>query len=453
MRFLDIISMGLRNLWRRKVRTFLTILGVIIGTASIVVMMSLGIGMDKSFEEQLKQMGSLNIINVDPYYLPDSSSGEIVQATKGKLDDKALLAMSKIDGVEAVTPMLYTGLKVVSGKYVSFINLIGINIDSMEAFDFKIAQGRLPMKEDVNGLVFGSTVPQNFYNPKNMGRFGVVTAPGDTPPVDVLQDKLELTFDYSYGEKQPPGGSEGGQNKKPKLYKATGVGILAESGSEKDWSVYMDVHQLKKLIQDNNRSQGGRGGVNEQDEYQQVMVKVKDINRVDEVQDQIKEMGFGAYSLSDIRKSMQQQSQTIRTVLGGIGAVSLFVAALGITNTMIMSIYERTREIGIMKVLGCILADIKRIFLFEAGMIGFLGGLLGIGLSFAGSYALNRFGGGSLNIGGYMPVGDGQTNISIIPMWLAFSSIGFATLIGLISGFYPAKRAMKLSALEAIKAE
>jgi len=125
------------------------------------------------------------------------------------------------------------------------------------------------------------------------------------------------------------------------------------------------------------------------------------------------------------------------------------VAALGITNTMIMSIYERTREIGIMKVIGAALKDIKRLFLFEAGMIGFLGGIMGIGISYLLSLLLNAL---SANAGYYMGMG-GEVKISVIPLWLVFAVIGLSTLVGLVSGYYPARRAMKLSALEAIKTE
>ena len=145
----------------------------------------------------------------------------------------------------------------------------------------------------------------------------------------------------------------------------------------------------------------------------------------------------------------------VQAVLGGIGAISLFVAALGITNTMVMSIYERTREIGVMKVLGCLLTDIRQLFLWEAGIIGFTGGVLGLLLSLGASALLNRFGGSLgefLGGGRYSP--DGQLMpISIIPPWLALASVCFATLVGLISGFYPARRAMNLSALEAIRSE
>jgi len=457
MNKLDLIKIALRNFTRRKTRSILTILGVLIGTASIVVMLSLGIGMNVSFENQLKSMGSLNIIDVSSWYYKDLGNG-MGQSMENILDDKAIAKIEALDGVEAVMPVLNTSLKLVAGKYVSYANIIGVDPDVLEAFDFNVVSGRLLEKSDTSALLFGSEAIYNFYNPKSSGMnifyggFGGEERP--EPPVDVLNDKLVMTFDMSYGERRQAGGQPGG-TKPPKLYKTKGVGILQQSQDDKAWSVYMNIEYLKKIMKENQRTQGGiggRGGGSQSfDTYQQAKVKVKDIDDVQKIQKQINEMGFGAYSLADILKGMQETSATLQTVLGGIGAISLLVAALGITNTMIMSIYERTREIGVMKVLGCILGDLRNMFLFEAGLIGFIGGVAGLLFSYAASFILNKYAGGLFG-GGYYMGGSGNT-ISVIPLWLALSSLVFSTLVGIISGFMPARRAMKLSALEAIKTE
>ena len=142
-------------------------------------------------------------------------------------------------------------------------------------------------------------------------------------------------------------------------------------------------------------------------------------------------------------------------ILGGLGAISLLVAALGITNTMVMSIYERTREIGVMKVLGCLISNIRAVFLMEAGTIGFMGGVVGVGISYGISFIINTVaaaGGGAndnmFGIGG-MSIGGS----SIIPWWLVVGALIFSTLVGLVSGFSPANRAVKISALTAIRQE
>ena len=190
--------------------------------------------------------------------------------------------------------------------------------------------------------------------------------------------------------------------------------------------------------------------------YNHVYVKVTDMKYVDEVETKIKDLGYDTYSMETVRKPMQEQANKMMLILGSLGGISLLVAAMGITNTMIMSIYERTREIGIMKVLGCVVGDIRTVFLMEAGLIGFGGGVIGVILSFIISLVLNVLGGGGLGgmMGGYYYGGaEGASQISVIPIWLVGLALVFSTLIGLVSGFSPANRAVKISALEAIKHE
>jgi len=457
----DLVRLAFKNFMRRKTRSILTILGVMIGTASIVVMLSLGLGMNESFNRQLKKMGSLNVIEVNRWYFEEDGQGG-GYSRETTLDDKAVAKIAAIDGVEAVMPFMSSYLKIVSGKYVMYANVIGVDPDSLEAFDYKVESGRLLLKEDTTALLFGSDTPYNFRNPRassnRRGEYYFFGGYGNRedrpePDVDVLNDKLVLTFDMSYGERRTVGYAGVTGNRKPKLYKVKGVGILEPSQDERSYSVFMNIDYLKKIIKDNERAQSAEGirysSSNRNDGYEQIKVKVKDMKDVERVQEQIKSMGYGTYSLADLRKSMEETSATMQAVLGGIGAISLFVAAIGITNTMVMSIYERTREIGVMKVLGCMLGDIRNLFLFEAGLIGFVGGVLGLVFSYGASIILNKYAGGLFGGGGY-----GEDSVvSIIPVWLAATSLVFATLVGIISGFMPARRAMKLSALEAIKTE
>jgi ABC-type antimicrobial peptide transport system permease subunit len=163
-------------------------------------------------------------------------------------------------------------------------------------------------------------------------------------------------------------------------------------------------------------------------------------------------MGFQTNSLNDALETMQQQARMIQAILGGIGAISLLVAALGITNTMIMSIYERTKEIGVMKVIGASIADIKKLFLLEAALIGLIGGVFGLLLSLVISYLLNHVRFSFFTVINEMFSGTDLT-ISLITPWLCGMALIFAAFIGLVSGYFPARRAMRLSALAAIRAE
>ena len=147
----------------------------------------------------------------------------------------------------------------------------------------------------------------------------------------------------------------------------------------------------------------------------------------------------------DYINSMKSQFAMVQAVLGGIGAVSLLVAAIGIANTMMMSIYERTKEIGVMKVIGCSLKNIRQMFLLEAAFIGFAGGAAGNILSLILSGVINlTLSGQSMGVSG---------RLSFIPIWLIAASLGFAVFVGMAAGYFPAMRAMKLSPLAAIRNE
>jgi len=454
MNSFEIIRMGLSNLWKRKLRTFLTVLGVIIGTASIVVMVSLGLGMQETFKEQLMQMGSLNVINVYPNYGDGMyyGGGYAVSTKSGggsgktvTLDDKAVADFVKIEGVEAATPLLDSYAKFVSGKYVGEFSLTGIDPATMEAFGAVLAQGRLLREGDTEVVVFGGYIPNMFRDSRQRNYYYGMQ---EEPVVDLLNKRVEMTFDFSYGDRNVQ--QDAGQpKKKPLVFKMDVVGQLEQRNSENDWQVFISLDQLKKYKKEYERSDpNNRPGNSTQQGYNRAMVKVTDINDVQAVQEQIRAMGFQTNSLTDILESVQEQMAGVQAVLGGIGAVSLLVAAIGITNTMFMSIYERTKEIAVMKVIGATLPVIRRLFLFEAGMIGFIGGIFGLGISYLLSYLICSAGTGIFGMSG----GPGS-KISYIPPWLSLFAMVFITLVGLISGFYPAWRAMRISVLDALRNE
>ena len=154
----DLISMALRNLWKRKLRTFLTILGVIIGTTSIVVMISIGIGMNESYKEKAEQWGSLQVIDV---YVPyESYQNGIV------INSKVIEDFKNIKGVETATPRISEYYQIVCGKYMNDVEFIGIDPSTMEAMGYKVSEGRVLNEEDKNVIVVGNEVKNGFYNPK-----------------------------------------------------------------------------------------------------------------------------------------------------------------------------------------------------------------------------------------------------------------------------------------------
>lgn len=434
----DLISMAVRNLLKRKLRTVLTVLGVVIGTASIVVMISIGIGMNESFAKQLEGWGSLQVVDVSPSggmdY--DEESGRMKQTKKqDPLDDKAVETFKQIEHVEAVSPIKQNYFMLGAGKYVADANIIGIDPAAMEALGYEVEQGRTLSAEDTKAVVVGGAV--EFYDPKLSWEMRMS---GEPPEVEILDKKIEVSYDWNYGTRYA--------DKSIKPVKMEVVGTLPEESSD-SWSVFMPIKELDKLqkLQETwqNKQYGGRSSSssqNQKKEYDQVRVKVDDMDNVQEVQQQIKDMGFRANSLTDQLEAMKETTKMLRIVLGAIGAISMVVAAISITNTMVMAIYERTREIGIMKVIGASLRDIKLLFLTEAAFIGLAGGLVGAVVSFGVSQIVNL-----------VAAQQGSEMTSSIPIWLYLGAIAFATGIGILSGYLPAQRAMRLSALTAIKTE
>lgn len=433
----DLLSMALRNLLKRKLRTFLTVLGVVIGTASIVVMVSIGIGMNESFARQLESWGSLQVVNV---YSPNSGYGMVDvesvdnaknQGKQVKLDAAAVEEFRQIEGVEVVSPMKTLYLLAGSGKYIADVSFIGIEPETMEALGYKVEEGRTLSAEDSRAVVLGGGV--EFYDPRLNWEMRMNAEP---PELSLIDEKIEVSYDWSYGTSYA--------DKSVKATKFEVVGTMPADGAN-GWSAIMPIDELEKISkaqQEWEAEMYDSSNQNTSKEYEQVLVKVADMKNVQMVQQQIKDMGYNASSLTDELEAMKETTKMLRMVLGAIGAISLIVAAIGITNTMVMAIYERTREIGIMKVIGASLRDIKLLFLTEAAFIGFAGGIVGAGISFMISKLLN-----------FVAMQQGSDMTSSIPLWLYIGAVGFATVVGILSGYLPAQRAMKLSALTAIKTE
>ena len=446
MTFMDLMVMGVRNLLRRKTRSILAITGVIIGTCAITVMVSLGIGLSSGFEEQMKSWGNLHMIDVSP-------GGGMVTTASGKkkvakLDDKAMKDIEKIKNVTAVTPVETAYLKVTHGKFVTGVNVKGVKPEVFEKFGYKLKEGRSLKANDKFAIVFGRNIPMWFYNPYSNSGGGGWGGDSEDPPVNVISNRLKMSADQNYGERNRSESTSGdGKKIDYTVYDAQGVGILENENDETAYSVYMNIDTVKKINEETAKAESNYR--NNKKEYQNAQVYVEDMDSVKLVSQTIKDMGFQTFGLIDMLDELKKTSNMIQAVLGGIGAISMLVAALGISNTMIMSIYERTKEIGIMKVIGANIRDIKYLFLFEAAFIGFVGGMVGLELSYGLSSILYTVLGASFGASMGM---EGST-ISIIPWWLSLSTLAFSTIIGVLAGYIPAKRAMRLSALESLRNE
>ena len=431
MRFFDLLSTAFLNLWRRKLRAILTVLGLVIGITSIVVMVGLGLGIQKSTIDAYERMGSLTVIQVNPWRSsPDGKSSET------KLDDKSVAAFEKIPGVTAVMPMIEIYGMLLSGKYYASTSILGVDQATAEAFDFVLEEGRYPVYRRGSKsyeIVFNSYLLDSFYNAKNYKP----AVDRDGNPLVTLNSRFRLTFDWNniWGGSDMsamPGRIPG------KYYKVEAVGKLAEGNYNYSWYSLMAKEAVLRLMKEN------KDFVGEIKSYNTVLVKCESSKIVADIKQRIDDMGYGTFSMLEWIDQEKQQTAVLQWVLGAIGAVSLFVAAIGIMNTMMMSIYERTKEIGIIKVLGCRMWNITMLFLTEAMLIGFFGGLFGLLLSYGVAGIVNRLIGQSLGVGSFQV---------IIPLYLAVGAVSFSVAVALVSGLYPAIRAMRLSALAAIRNE
>lgn len=459
MRFIDLLRMSVSNLWRRKLRTFLTVLGVIIGTASIVVMISLGLGLSKSTMEQIEQSGGLTTITVNEGNGMVASSGvnEVsvssdTDENAGKITDSTAQEIMAIPHVQVASPVLTFNPILKVGAYEGNLYVRALTGEALEAMDISLTEGSsLPLDSENLEFLYGNQILSDFYNAKT----GVYEywETGELPDIDLMNDPIFFIMDSEAYWNAKYGGTDenGNPYAQPKKYMYSTAGIVAgsvEEYNEHSWNTYCNIEalktQLKKIFKNAaipGQPTRSNGKPYKEWYYSEMFVKVDEMENVAAVQQTISDMGYYAYSNAEWVEQMESQYAMVQAVLGGIGAVSLFVAAIGIANTMMMSIYERTKEIGIMKVLGCSLGRIRDLFLMEAGFIGLAGGFIGLLLSYGISAIINTL------------AGDGYSTLSYIPFWLSGLALVFAVLIGMLAGLMPALRAMKLSALSALRNE
>ena len=432
MKVLDLLKLSISNLKRRKLRTVLTVLGVLIGTASVVTMLSLGIGLDELNKESIAQSGSLKAIDVSVPYTRQNDTSK--KSEPLYIKDETIKSFSRLEHVEGVSPVLSTSVIVMQGPYMLREQIYGVGDDYMD--EIQLESGHLPKDKKKLEFVYGNFVIRDFFN--------------QNKPMFVI-------FDTDSFEKANAGGENAPKPPKKYIIETAGVVKGGASMDEYDnynnysYGIYCNIDALKvmlkkiyknRLIPDQPTTKKGKPL--KYLVYDSAKVYVDDMKNVIAVQKQITEMGYQAESQMEWIEQSKASTNMIQMVLGGIGAVSLFVASIGIANTMMMSIYERTKEIGIMKVLGCDMNRIRDMFLIESGAIGLIGGLTGVIFSFIISIVINA-------LGVAASVSGVEGDISRIPLWLVISAIIFAVIIGMLAGFFPSLRAMKLSPLTALR--
>lgn len=435
----------LMNMKRRKIRTFLTVLGVMIGVISVVALMSVGLGVKKEMIDSVVDSGSVNQIKV-------------YSETGGKhkdrmITDKTIETFSKFSNVSGCYSVYEVPVTMKYGEYEYYGNLVGVPGDELSTW--KLINGENVIKDsDGKGFAAGSSVGKLFFNPntytsfekkekKGIGsltgrRFDTVFGWGDENAKTV---KLKLTGVLADGSADKASDDDS-DNTEGEVYTST--------YSEKSQTIYCDMDYLKSLLKRvsvDGKLEGqpvdGNGNSYREFIYTAAIVTVDDTNNVDAIVKKFQDMGYQTENAKEYLDTIQKYLKMIQLLLGGIGTIALVVAVIGISNTMTTSVFDRVNEIGILKVLGCDIDELRLLFLAEAAIIGAAGGVLGVGCSYGVKVIIDKCAVSMFHLAK-------GTNISYIPWWLALAGMMGSVVLGVAAGYFPARWAMKLRPIDAV---
>lgn len=427
----------------------LTVLGVIIGTACIVVMVALGIGNMEQFNDEYVK--GLNLTQIDVYMGYGGGSGpssEPQGMTQAEID-----AMGMLEGVKAASPVINIPVYMkIAGREAN----MSLNaVDPAVLGHLRLSDGRLFSTDgSTPQIVLGSNVQQNFMTAKESEDYfrsmdehymaGDVSADdAPAPPqidVDWLNEQVQIYLGGQWLLEDPPEDMP-----RPKMARGRVVGLLEASNSQESYNAYISLDAAKKLIKDNRKLAESQLGIHS-GKYTQAIIQANEIEDVSAIVKAVKEMGYEAYSPTESIESVKEEQARQQSQLFMMAFISLFVSAIGIANTMMTSILERRGEIGVMKVIGLSIAKIRAMFVVESGLIGFVGGVIGVALSYILAWVLQN-GEATTLFGMYFASGIRL----VIPPYLVLAAMIIAVGVGILSGIYPAYRATRMSALEAIR--
>ena len=393
-----------------KARTALTMLGVIIGVAAVVTMMAVGTGAQARVEGQIRSLGSNLIIVLSGSITTGGvrlGSGSQLTVT----EDDARAMEREIESIQVAAPTVRGGVQVIAGNANWSTALLGVTPGFLEARDWETAVGRPLTPDDVDGatkvVLLGQTVANNLF--------------GGTDPI--------------------------GQVVRVKKVPLTVVGVLARKGQstqgqDQDDTILVPLSTAKKKVL--GTSQANARAVNG------ILVKVREAGAMKGAEQSIRTLlrqrhhlqpgqddDFTLRNLSEILESQEASSRVLSLLLAAIASVSLVVGGIGIMNIMLVSVTERTREIGLRRAVGARRHDILTQFLIEAVTVSLAGGVIGIALGVVGAWAIGYF------AGWLAPI---QAR-AVVPAFL------FAAAVGVFFGFYPARKASRLNPIDALRHE
>ncbi|MCL5093836.1 MAG: ABC transporter permease [Patescibacteria group bacterium] len=482
MKFFDYIKIALKNIWRQRVRSSLTIVSIVIGSLAVISVLSLVFGAQKVFMDTLQAEGSFTHVMVTPNQEnlsggggPFGGGGQEVSDSQKKIDDALIQKIKTINYVTDVNPAVriwnLESYKAKGGNGKKFRADVEASVPG-KATEKKIIAGRDFTKEDGNRkVIIGVNLLESL---------------GYKDPQDAVGKTIIFTTKKGYqgeGAQLPDFNSDNKESWDKLQEQATEleaeiIGITSPPGPGSNGSVFITMNWARKIMSWPNmkedpvkmeayKTRMETSGIRNWDMrncqdcrtltyeseidrqgYHMAYVQVNNPDNTKAVSEEIKKLGVGTITAEDMLKMFTQVISIIAAVLGAIGAISLGVATIGIVNTMVMATMERTREIGVMRACGATRKIIRRLFMFEAAVLGFLGGtigiLTGIGVSKIANYYINRML-ASQNMS--------AENVISLPLWLIVATLGITTFLGLISGLYPAFRAARLDPVEALRYE
>lgn len=419
----------LANMKQRGIRTGLTILGVVIGIISIVSLLAIGLGVKKEILDTAESEGSITEIRVQ-------GISEGIRKDQ-MLTDRRILEFNEIEGVEAVYPVLDLSTYMKYNQYSGYWSIQGVPRDYLQ--QIATLNGNTPDEDGLKPkLIMGNQVIDFMYN-RNTG-MSYRELHEDEDEEDEERETLDLSGEYLEVQFDTSGDAPG--------YRLT----IADMTKEDSYSIYCDIEILKKYLKqiaDGGKIPGQPRNQNDENYrewiYDSVIVKVTDVDSVDPVVKSLKDMGYQVENNKEFVDSVQRMVKIAQVVLGGIGMIALVVAVIGIGNTMTTAVYDRIHEIGVLKVLGSDPDELLYLFLLESGILGGLGGLIGILISYGITELLiNQLVVKLMK----MPKG---SELAIIPVWLAVLAFFLAILLGVLAGFFPARWASRLKPIDAVK--
>jgi ABC-type lipoprotein release transport system permease subunit len=480
MAFLDILRLALRNLRQAKLRAALTTMGVIVGVAVIVTMVSFGLGLQRNLLARFKALDLFNEINVFGRSLSSLASGGFDRSERrGRvrpdksptriLDEAAIEEISKISGVAYVEPSINLWIYMRANGRVLTTSGAGATIPNASARFQQFVAGEMissptaseavvserftrdfgfekpadaigqtveflaPEKAETSGNERQSAEPTNFFG---VPLDGVDDEDADTPGISARAFRITGVMSTEIKEGPGQGGFRG---------LLPPASLYVPLAAAKEWTLEHrgPMSQVALAL-----ARGSGRLADEQTEgYDSAIVRVTDPAMLTEVRRQLTDAGFGSFSIVDQLDQIRTVFLILDSVLGLLGGISLLVASFGIANTMIMSILERTREIGIMKAIGAEDREIKLIFFVEAAVIGLTGGVVGTLLAWAIDGVANRLAYRFV----LKPQGASFVDFFSLPPYLSGGAILFALIISIMAALYPASRAARIDPVKALR--